>query len=213
MGLDEWIELLQAAWTTAWISVVSIVMGIIAALIIAIIREKKIPFITQILTFYISITRAVPLVTLTLFVFLSIPAFGINLNCITAGIISLTVNTTAFNAEIFRSALEKFSHDQKEAAYSIGMTNWTFYRYIMLPQIFTISLPALVNEMSFLIKGTPAVAMIGVIDLTRVTNQISAVTYEPMPPILCAGLIYMVMISLLVKAQRVAEKKAHRLAM
>lgn len=213
MGLYEVIELFQAAWTTMWISAISIVIGIISALIIAMIREKKIPFLTEILTFYISIIRAVPLVTLTLFVFLSIPSFGINLHCITAGIIALTVNTTAFNAEIFRSALEQFSPDQREAAESIGMTNFTFYRYIMLPQIFTISLPALVNEMSNLIKSTPAIAMIGVIDLTQVTKQISSVTYEPMPPILCAGVIYMLMISFLVKAQRMAEKKALRLAM
>lgn len=213
MGLYEVMELFQAAWTTMWVSAVSIIIGIISALIIAMIREKKIPFLTEILTFYISIIRAVPLVTLTLFVFLSIPAFGINLHCITAGIIALTINTTAFNAEIFRSALEKFSHDQKEAAHSIGMTNYTFYRYIMLPQIFTISLPALVNEMSNLIKSTPAIAMIGVIDLTQVTKQISSVTYEPMPPILCAGVIYMLMISFLVKTQRMAEKKALRLAM
>ena len=213
MGLYEVIELFQAAWTTMWISAISIVIGIISALIIAIIREKKIPFLTEILTFYISIIRAVPLVTLTLFVFLSIPSFGINLHCITAGIIALTVNTTAFNAEIFRTALERFSPDQREAAESIGMSNFTFYRYIMLPQIFTISLPALVNEMSNLIKSTPAIAMIGVIDLTQVTKQISSVTYEPMPPILCAGVIYMLMISFLVKAQRMAEKKALRLAM
>lgn len=213
MGLYEVIELFQAAWTTLWISAISIVIGIISALIIAMIREKKIPFLTEILTFYISIIRAVPLVTLTLFVFLSIPSFGINLHCITAGIIALTVNTTAFNAEIFRSALERFSRDQREAAESIGMSNFTFYRYIMLPQIFTISLPALVNEMSNLIKSTPAIAMIGVIDLTQVTKQISSVTYEPMPPILCAGVIYMLMISFLVKAQRMAEKKALRLAM
>ncbi len=213
MGLYEVIELFQAAWTTMWVSAISIVIGIISALIIAIIREKKIPFLTEILTFYISIIRAVPLVTLTLFVFLSIPSFGINLHCITAGIIALTVNTTAFNAEIFRSALERFSPDQREAAESIGMTNFTFYRCIMLPQIFTISLPALVNEMSNLIKSTPAIAMIGVIDLTQVTKQISSVTYEPMPPILCAGVIYMLMISFLVKAQRMAEKKALRLAM
>jgi len=213
MGLYEVIELFQAAWTTMWIAAISIVIGIISALIIAIIREKKIPFLTEILTFYISIIRAVPLVTLTLFVFLSIPSFGINLHCITAGIIALTVNTTAFNAEIFRTALERFSPDQREAAESIGMSNFTFYRYIMLPQIFTISLPALVNEMSNLIKSTPAIAMIGVIDLTQVTKQISSVTYEPMPPILCAGVIYMLMISFLVKAQRMAEKKALRLAM
>ena len=69
------------------------------------------------------------------------------------------------------------------------------------------------NEMSFLIKGSPAIAVIGVVDLTRVTNRISAVTYEPLPPILAAGLLYKLIIAALVWFQRVAERKANRLAM
>jgi len=64
----------------------------------------------------------------------------------------------------------------------------------------------------FCIKGSPAIAVIGLVDLTRVTNRIAAVTYDPLFPILGAGLIYMVMISVLVKAQSLAEKKARRLA-
>ena len=92
------------------------------------------------------------------------------------------------------------------------MTPWVYFRRIMLPQITITSLPGLVNEMSFLIKGSPAIAVIGVVDLTRVTNRISAVTYDPLPPILAAAALYMLIISLLVWFQRVAERKASRLA-
>lgn len=82
----------------------------------------------------------------------------------------------------------------------------------MFPQMVVMSLPALVNEMSFLIKGSPAIAVIGVVDLTRVTNRISAVTYEPLMPILCAGVLYMCIIGVLIKLQQMAEKKADYLA-
>jgi ABC-type amino acid transport system permease subunit len=81
------------------------------------------------------------------------------------------------------------------------MRRWAYFRYIMLPQMWIESLPALVNEMSFLIKGSPAIAVIGVVDLTRVTNRISSVTYEPLSPILAAGLLYVVIIGLLLKLQ------------
>ena len=123
-----------------------------------------------------------------------------------------TLNTTAFNAEIWRSAFNNFSKEQREAALAIGMTPWVYFRRIMLPQITITSLPGLVNEMSFLIKGSPAIAVIGVVDLTRVTNRISAVTYDPLPPILAAAALYMLIISLLVWLQRLAERKASRLA-
>ena len=93
-----------------------------------------------------------------------------------------------------------------------GMTPWVTFRRIMLPQMVITSLPGLVNEMSFLIKGSPAIAVIGIVDLTRVTNRISAVTYEPLPPILVAGALYMAIIGCLVWLQRLAERRANRLA-
>ncbi|PLP37619.1 ABC transporter permease, partial [Klebsiella variicola] len=126
--------------------------------------------------------------------------------------VALTLNTSAFNAEIWRNAFRTFPREQREAAESVGMRRWTYFRYIMLPQMWIESLPALVNEMSFLIKGSPAIAVIGVVDLTRVTNRISSVTYEPLSPILAAGLLYVVIIGCLLKLQGIAERKARRLA-
>lgn len=213
MDLKAWLLLLEGAWTTLWISGIAIVLGVSAGLLIALVRRQTIPLVDQVLALYISLARATPLVTLVLFLFLSLPSVGINLNKNVAAILALTLNTAAFNAEIWRSALNNFSRDQREAAHAIGMTDWTFFRRIMLPQLFTVSLPALVNEMSFLIKGSPAIAVIGLVDLTRVTNRIASVTYEPLYPILGAGLIYMVMIGVMVKAQASAENKARRLAM
>ncbi|GAA4504387.1 amino acid ABC transporter permease [Pseudaeromonas paramecii] len=213
MDLKAWLLLLEGAWTTLWISGIAIMLGVSAGLLIALVRRQAIPLVDQALALYISLARATPLVTLVLFLFLSLPSVGINLNKNVAAILALTLNTAAFNAEIWRSALNNFSRDQREAAQAIGMTDWTFFRRIMLPQLFTVSLPALVNEMSFLIKGSPAIAVIGLVDLTRVTNRIASVTYEPLYPILGAGLIYMVMIGVMVKAQASAENKARRLAM
>lgn len=212
MDLKAWLLLLEGAWTTVWISGIAIAIGISAGLLIAIIRRQAIPVIDQVLALYISLARATPLVTLVLFLFLSLPSIGINLNKHVAAILALTLNTAAFNAEIWRSALNNFSRDQREAAQAIGMTDWVFFRRIMLPQLLTVSLPALVNEMSFLIKGSPAIAIIGLVDLTRVTNRIASVTYDPLYPILGAGLIYMLMIGVLVKAQSLAESHARRLA-
>ena len=212
MDLKAWLLLLEGAWTTVWISGIAIAIGISAGLLIAIIRRQAIPVIDQLLALYISLARATPLVTLVLFLFLSLPAVGINLDKHVAAILALTLNTAAFNAEIWRSALNNFSQDQHEAAQAIGMTDWVFFRRIMLPQLVTVSLPALVNEMSFLIKGSPAIAIIGLVDLTRVTNRISSVTYEPLSPILAAGLLYVAIIGCLLKLQGIAERKARRLA-
>lgn len=212
MNASAWQMLFDGAWTTLWISTVSIIIGVIAGLIIALIRLARIPIVDQFLVLYISLARATPLVTLALFIFLSAPTLGIGLDRSIAGILALTLNTTAFNAEIWQSAFRNFSRDQREAAMATGMTPWITFRRIMLPQMMITSLPGLINEMSFLIKGSPAIAVIGVVDLTRVTNRISAVTYEPLPPILVACVLYMTIIGALVWLQRLAERRANRLA-
>jgi polar amino acid transport system permease protein len=193
MDAISWQLLIEGAWTTLWISAIAIAFGVVIGLLIALVRMLRMPVIDQLLVVYISLARATPLVTLVLFLFLSLPTVGINLDKNVAAIVALTLNTSAFNAEIWRNAFRTFPRTAGSGGVG-GMRRWTYFRYIMLPQMWIESLPALVNEMSFLIKGSPAIAVIGVVDLTRVTNRISSVTYEPLSPILAAGLLYVVII-------------------
>ncbi|KQT87533.1 amino acid ABC transporter permease [Aurantimonas sp. Leaf443] len=213
MTQKAWLLLLEGAWVTLWISSTAIALGLVLGLGVALLRTARIPVLDQALAVYTSFARATPLVTLTLFLFLAAPRFGMALDRTAVAILALTLNTTAFNAEIWRGAFLNFSREQREAALACGMTPATFFRHIMLPQMITTSLPGLVNEMSFLVKSSPAIAIIGLVDLTRVTNRISAVTYQPLPPILAAGLLYMIIIGALIKLQSLAERKANRLAM
>ncbi|BAP43704.1 putative glutamine transport system permease protein glnP [Pseudomonas sp. StFLB209] len=210
---SDWFTLLHAAWTTVWISGISIVLGVALGLVVAMLRAAKIPVVSQFLAVYVSLIRATPMVTLVLFLFVIAPSMGWEVDPRVVAIAAMTINTTAFNAEIWRGALTSFSREQLEAAKAAGMTTGLTLRRIMLPQMMTTSLPGLVNEMSLLVKSSPAIAMIGIVDLTRVTNRIAAVTYDPLPPILAAGLLYILIIGGLVRFQRIADSRAKRLAM
>ena len=205
--------LLLGAWTTAWISAVAIAGGVPLGLALALLREARVPVLGQIIVLYVSLGRATPLVTLVLFIFVGAPQLGIPLERYTAAIVTLLLNTAAFNAEVWRSAIRSFPREQVEAARAAGMTRALILRRIMLPQVWITSLPGLVNEMTFLIKASPAIAVIGIVDLTRVTNRISAITYQPLPPILVAAALYMVLIGTLVRLQRLLDARARRLAM
>ena len=213
MDAQSWKMLWDGACVTAWAAGVSIALGVVIGLGLALLRMARIPVLDQILATWISLARSAPLVTLTLFIFLAAPSLGLTMDREWIAIIALTINTSAFNAEIWRGAVQGFSREQREAALASGMPAGLMFRRIMLPQMVVASLPGLVNEMSFLIKGSPAVAIIGLVDLTRVTNRIAAVTYEPLPPILAAAGIYMAMVALLIKLQAVAERRAGRLAL
>jgi len=213
MDSSFWSEILGGAWITLWVSGISIALGIVLGLGMAMLRGARIPLLGQILSLYVSVVRATPLVTLVLFLFVAAPSLGWDIDRRIIAVAAMTINTTAFNAEIWRSAFSTFPRDQIEAAKAAGMTQDLMLRRIILPQLVITSLPGLVNEMSLLVKSSPAIAMVGLVDLTRVSYRIGAVTYEPLPPILAAGAMYLLIIGVLVWLQRMVDRYASRLAM
>ncbi|MCY4467400.1 MAG: amino acid ABC transporter permease [Thiotrichales bacterium] len=204
--------LLDGAWVTIWISLVAIALGVPLGLVLSLIRVARVPVLSRIVVLYVSVGRATPLVTLVLFLFVTLPVFGVNIDKYTAGVVALTLNTASFNTEVWRSVYQAFPQPQIEAARAMGMTRALYFRRIMLPQMWYAALPALVNEMTLLIKASPAIAVVGVVDLTRVTSRIAAQTYEPLPPILVAGAMYILFIGLLVRLQRHLERRRERYA-
>lgn len=204
--------LLWGAWTTAWLSSVSIGLGVVFGLGVALLRAGRAPVIGPVLALYVSLGRATPLVTLTLFLFLLAPSLGLQISRETIAVIALTLNTTAFNAEVWRASLLSMPPAHIEAARACGMRRGAIFRLVVLPQAWLRSLPGLINEMTFLVKASPAVAVIGIVDLTRVTNRIIAVTFNPLPPILVAVALYMALMWGLLRAQRLFDVRAQRLA-
>ena len=202
--------LLQGALVTASISLVAIALGIPLGLALAIVRWQRIPLLSQLVALYVSVVRATPAITLALLIFFGSPSIGIVLDATTAAILTLLINTSAFNCEIWRAALIDFPRDQVEAARAFGMPPRLMFRRVVLPQVWRTSLPALVNEMTLLIKASPALAVIGIVDLTRAASRIGAATYKPLPPFLAATAIYMLLVMLFVAAQRYVERRVRQ---
>ncbi len=100
-----------------------------------------------------------------------------------------------------------FPRDQIDAALSVGMPATTRLRLIVLPQVLRTAMPALVNEMTLLVKASPAVAVLGVVDITRAAVRIGANTYEPLPPFTVALFLYSLVVFVFVLAQRLIERR------
>jgi His/Glu/Gln/Arg/opine family amino acid ABC transporter permease subunit len=197
----------QGTVVTVTLSLAGILIGLPLGLGLALVRWANVPVAAWIVTLYVSVLRATPLVTLLLLLFFALPNVGVPIDPYSAAILALSMNTAAFNCEIWRAALLAFPKDQYEAAQSVGMRAGQRFRRIVLPQILRASLPALVNEMSLLIKVTPVLAVVGVVDITRAAVRIGAETYEPLPPFLVAVAIYAPVIYALVSLQRWIERR------
>ena len=210
MSASDIVAMLQGAVVTVTLSLLGILIGSPIGLGLALLRWADVPVLGRIVAVYVSMLRATPLVTLLLLVFFALPNIGIEIGPISAAILALVMNTAAFNCEVWRSALMNFPRDQYEAAQSVGMRATLRFRRIVLPQIVRVSLPGLVNEMSLLIKVTPVLAVVGVVDITRAAVRIGSETYEPLPPFLVAIALYVPIVFVLVSLQRWIERRQMR---
>jgi His/Glu/Gln/Arg/opine family amino acid ABC transporter permease subunit len=207
MTTNAFLSLLHGAGLTLLISGAGIGIGVPLGFVLALIRWARIPVLAQIVALYVSLLRSTPAVTLCLLIFFAVPTLGVEIGAWTAGILTLALVTAAFNCEIWRAGLMNFPAEQLEAARAFGMTARLRLRRIIFPQLWRASLPGLVNEATLLIKASPAIAVIGVAEITRAATRIGAQTYEPLPPMLAATGLYIAIILVLVGLQRLTEKR------
>ena len=207
MTAGDVLAIFQGALVTVTLSLIGILIGLPIGLGLALLRWADVPVLAGIVAVYVSMLRATPLVTLLLLLFFALPNIGVPIGPVSAAILALVMNTSAFNCEVWRAALVNFPKDQYEAAQSVGMRAGLRFRRIVLPQIVRVSLPGLVNEMSLLIKVTPVLAVVGVVDITRAAVRIGAQTYEPLPPFLVAVALYAPIVFALVSLQRWIERR------
>jgi His/Glu/Gln/Arg/opine family amino acid ABC transporter permease subunit len=207
VGGGDYLALAAGAANTIAVSVLAIAIGNPLGLGLALIRWGRVRGLDSVVAALVSLLRATPAVTLVLLVYFALPTIGLEVPRFAAGVATLTLGTMAYNCEIWRATLLAFPADQFDAARAFGMPRGMRLRLIILPQLARAALPALVNEMTLIIKVSPAVAVIGVIETTRAAVRIGAATYNPIPPFLVALAIYVVIVGAFVAAQRALERR------
>jgi His/Glu/Gln/Arg/opine family amino acid ABC transporter permease subunit len=207
VGRGDYLALAAGAANTIAVSVFAIAIGNPLGLGLALIRWGTVPGLDGFVAALVSLLRATPAVTLVLLIYFALPTIGLEMPRFAAGVATLALGTMAYNCEIWRATLLSFPTDQLDAARAFGMPRALRFRIVILPQIARAALPALVNEMTLIIKVSPAVAVIGVIETTRAADRIGAATYRPIPPFLVALAIYVAVIGAFVAAQRMLERR------
>ncbi len=207
MSYIDVLSILKGAGVTMLFSITGIIIGISLGLALALIRWGKVPILSQLIACYVSFIRSAPLVTFILFIFYAPALLNIEISPIVASIIALSLNIAAFNSEIWRTALMSTPKSQIESAKAMGMTKRMVFTKIVFPQVWRRSVSNLVNDMTILIKQTPAVAVIGIVEITRSASRVGASTYEPLPPFLVATAIYIAILLVFVRGQRIIERR------
>lgn len=200
-------SLLNGLWTTAWISILSILIGFVLGTILCLGRLSSHTFIQYFCRTYISAIRGAPLLVQLAIIFYFLPYWGINIPPIAAAIIALSMNTAAFQAEILRGGFQVIPLGQKEAAWNYGYSSWQSFRYIELPQVLRNTLPSLTNETIDIIKNSALISTIAVTDLMRITQTYSSTTYRPIEFFVTAGVLYLLLTSCISLLGRYIESR------
>jgi L-cystine transport system permease protein len=209
--IDSLLPLLKAGVAfTIPLTLVSFAVGLLLAVLTALVRLSPWTIPKLIARFYVWVIRGTPLLVQLFIIFYGLPAVGIILEPFTAAVIGFSLSVGAYASEIVRAAILSIHKGQWEAAFSVGMTRGQALRRVILPQAARVSVPPLANSFISLVKDTSLAAAITYTEMFRTSQQIVATTYEPLLLYCEAGLIYLLFSSVLSALQNHLEKRFDR---
>jgi His/Glu/Gln/Arg/opine family amino acid ABC transporter permease subunit len=198
---------LKGVFLTVEISFFAILLGLPIGILGAVARTSRFKILNFVGAIYVEVFRNTPLLIQIFIIFFGLPGLGIKLSPYISGLTALVLYVGAYNAEVIRAGLEAVPKGQIEAAKSLGLTGIQTFLYIILPQAFQISLPALGNNWVALVKNSSLVSVIGMVELTWVTFDLNALTFRSFELFGAATIFYLLLIFILINLLAFVEKR------
>ncbi len=185
-----WQTILRGLWVTVKISGLSLLIGTLLGALICFLRMSRIKPLKWLAQFYIAVLRGSPVLMLLMLMYYVVFARS-PLDAAYVAVAAFAMNTAAHVAELMRSSLSATDKGQVEAARTLGFSKFSAFRLITLPQATRIAKPVYQSTIVNLIQWTSVVGYVTITDLTRVINNISARTMQPLFMIVTGMLIYL----------------------
>lgn len=168
----------KAAWLTVKIGFVGVAISILIGLLCAAVQYYRVPVLRRMVAVYIELSRNTPLLIQLFFIYYGLPKIGIQTDAAHCGIAGLAFLGGSYMAEAFRSGLEAIEPVQLESALSLGMNQYQAMRYVILPQAVSISIPAFMANVIFLLKETSVFSAISLMDLMFTAKDLIGMYYK-----------------------------------
>lgn len=174
-----------------WIGIaLSVGIGIVAAFIL----HFKIPVLSPIIKAYVELFRNTPLLVQLFFFYFGLPKIGISISADVCGAVGLGLLGGSYMAESFRSGLEAIAPSQTESALALGMNRLQLFRFVILPQALSISVPAIVANIIFLLKETSVFSAISLMDLMFTAKDLIGLYYNTTECLVLLVVFYIIML-------------------
>jgi polar amino acid transport system permease protein len=200
-------SLLGGTVVTLQYALVALTLGAVIGLPLALLRVYGGRLVGRVIGIYCNIFRGTPLMIQLFMVYYGLPQLGVTFPQSTAALLTLGLNSSAYQAEYFRGAIQSIGSGQMTAARAIGMTRWKAIRYIILPQALRLALPAWSNEAVSMIKYTAVIFLIAVPDLMGQAKIMASRFFAPIEVYLIVAVFYLVLVFIMTQLLRAMERK------
>ncbi len=177
---------------TVQVTVLGSAVAYVLGLVLALLRRSPVRIVGTITWLFIEFIRSTPLLVQVFFVFTVFPAFGVTMSPITTGVIVFGVHYATYSAEVYRAGIEAVPKGQWEAATALSLPRARTWTGVILPQAFPRVLPALGNYTISMLKETPLLLTIGVLDVVGVADELGSKTFRWVEPITIAGILFLI---------------------
>ena len=203
--LPLYIEAFFLTLKIGWLGIfMSFLLGVVSAFII----HFKLPVLSVVFGAYVEIFRNTPLLIQLFFIYFGLPKIGISLSAELCGIIGLGLLGGSYMSEAIRSGLDAVSAAQTESALALGMKRTEVFGLVVFPEALTLSVPAIVANVIFLLKETSVFSAISLMDLMFTAKDLIGLYYNTTEALVLLVLFYMVMLLPVSFLGSVVEKKA-----
>ncbi|MET7573207.1 amino acid ABC transporter permease [Streptomyces sp. NPDC005492] len=203
-------QLIEGAWTTVWLTVVSMALGLPLAVLVAVGRASSFAPARLVTGFYVWLMRGTPLLVQLVIIYTGLPQLGLRLGVISAALTGLVLNEAAYLSEIVRAGVLSVPRGQSEAARALGMSPWRVFRVVVIPQALRVMVPPLGNSFNGLLKTTTLVSVISVEELLRRTQFAVQVNFRVLEGLTAAALYYLALTTLWGFVQKWLETRVGR---
>lgn len=197
----------EAFWLTVRIGLIGIGLAFVIGIVTAFFSYFKVPFFSQLSKVYIELFRNTPLLVQLFFIYFGLPKIGIRISAEVCGVVGLGLLGGSYMAEGFRSGLEAVPKSQTESALALGMTRSQMFFNVIFPEAFSLSVPAIVANIIFLLKETSVFSAISLMDLMFTAKDLIGLYYNTTEALFLLVLFYMVMLLPVSILGNVIEKK------
>ncbi|CAN7376676.1 amino acid ABC transporter permease [Bosea sp. LjRoot237] len=190
----QWPALMRGLWLTVQVSALSIVLSILVGVLGAAARVLQVPVLDKLVVGYVEFIRNTPLLAQLFFIFYGLPGLGLRLSLFWSGVLCLTIWAGAYQIENVRGGLETVGKGLREAAFSLGLSPWRFFRLIAAPMAIRVGLPSMLNTSISLLKNSSYLQAIGLAELTYVAIDRISMDFRTIEMFAAICVIYLLLV-------------------